>query len=80
MITIITMYRGHDAEMFVQAVKGELSDEDKKKWREGHKCDEFHCDDEVLCDDHNNLFFRLLDIKNSPEPTGLKNVDGENYD
>lgn len=78
-VTIITMYRGWDAEMFVQAVRGKLSTTDKEKWRKSHKCGTYHCANEDVCDDHNDMFFLELIPKQLPEPTGLNNIDGELY-
>ena len=78
MITVISMYRGYDAETFVQVVNGTLTDDEKDAWRKSHKCDVHHCDDEDICDDHNNMFFRTL-VPSGPEPTDLLNVDGERH-
>jgi hypothetical protein len=79
-ITVITMYRGYDAELFVHVVEGPLTEELKESWRKSHKCDQFHCDSDPIiddCDDHNNLFFRELEVCKSSAPCSLKNVDGE---
>lgn len=71
-VTIITMYRGHDAETFVQVVEGELTDKQKTKWRKAHNCDEF-CDDEF---DENNMFFQTAHVRKDQKPTDLLYADG----
>lgn len=77
-VTVITMYRADDAEIFTHVVEGELTAEQKKAWRKAHSCDEFAEQDEVLLLDFpNNMFFRVLDVSSSQEPCGLLNVDGE---
>ena len=59
-ITAITMYRSYDAEMFIQVVEGELTDEQKEAWRIAHKCDEHDPEPDDGCP--NNMFFRVLDV------------------
>ena len=72
LITVITMYRGHDAEMFTQAVVGRIDENERSKWRKAHGCDEHFPNDE----DMNNMFFRELEIlPNGKTPTNLLNVD-----
>jgi len=71
-VTVITMYRGCDAELFTQVVSGSLNQEERTKWRKMHKCDEY-CHD---VDDVNNMFFREIEINSDHEPTDLLNVDG----
>jgi hypothetical protein len=56
-ITVISMYRGYDAENFVQIVEGKLTKKQKAAWRKGHLCDEFYKGDG---DDTNNMFFRYF--------------------
>ena len=56
-VTVITMYRARDAEMFTQVVEGELTDEQKEEWRKAHKCDEHDPDPEDDGDTPNNMFF-----------------------
>lgn len=75
-VTVITMYRGYDAQMFCYVVEGELTPEQKIEWRKRHECDEF-CDSDD--EDQNNMFFRVTKIGGSGEPTRLLNVDGEQY-
>ena len=78
MITVITMYRGSDAEMFVQAVEGELTLSSRDAWRQAFRCDEYHCSEEYGCDDCNNMFFRTLDPETCHNPrSGLLLADGE---
>ena len=75
-VTIITMYRGHDAESFVQAVKGKMTDEQKDTWRKAHACDDYHPggqDDEDL----SNMFFREVELLESGTTSDLLNIDGE---
>lgn len=72
-VTVITMYRGHDAEMFTQVVEGELTAAQRDAWRKAHSCDDHFEGDE---DDYNNMFFRILMLR--PEILGtcdLMNVD-----
>ncbi len=74
LVTIITMYRGHDAETFVHAVRGTLTDEQRDEWRKAHECDGHYDGDE---DDMNNMFFRTMHLGENNEISGLKNADGE---
>ena len=81
MITVISMYRGHDAEQFVQIVEGELNEEQRAAWRKAHFCDEFYKGEDFSWgdgEDMNNMFFRTF---TKPVPNnqidGLLNVDGE---
>lgn len=74
MFTVITMWRGRDAAIFIQLVAGRLTEEQRQKWRETHDCD---IQDE---DDHNDMFFREFE---TPVPNGetdsLLNADGDTY-
>ena len=74
MLTVITMYRGWDAEMFCQVVEGELTDDQKSEWRKKHNCDEHYEGNE---DDLNNMFF-CVHAGANPADTVLNvvNVDG----
>ena len=77
-ITVITMYRGYDAEMFVRVIQGNLTEDEVDEWRKSHKCDEYHCDNDDTCDDHNNMFFRKLRVRSPATGTcDLVNVDGD---
>lgn len=73
-VTIITMYQGCDAETFVAAVDGELTDEQKTEWRREYLCDEF--DDSISDDDVNNMFFRLVKVLANDEIGDLLIADG----
>jgi hypothetical protein len=77
-VTVITMYRGHDAEVLVQVVEGRLTDEQKRAWRDAHGCDlpgEEDSDDDV-----NNMFFREFDAPvPNDQAADLFNADGETY-
>lgn len=78
LITIITMYRGHDAEMFVHAVKGTLTAEQRDAWRKAHYCDDhFEGRFEGDEDDMNNMFFRTLTLDEVGEPCTILTADGE---
>ena len=62
-VTVISMYRAHDAEMFVTVVEGSLSDEDKDGWRKSHSCDDHATtkdDDKV-----SNMGFREIDLNSA---------------
>ena len=75
-VTVITMYRGHDAEMFTQVVEGEMTAEQMDEWRKAHFCDQHGDVDED--DDYNNMFFRIIPLHSqATEVTDLLNVDGE---
>jgi hypothetical protein len=75
--TVITMYRGHDAEMFCHVVQGELTEAQRAEWRKTHDCDGEVADD----DDHlNNMFFRTVKPLLPGEMADLFNVDGEGED
>jgi hypothetical protein len=74
-VTVITMCRGYDAEMFCQVVDGPLTDEQKDKWREAHSCDAFYPED-ADPDDMNNMFFREVEILPVEKTADLLNVDG----
>ena len=76
-VTIITMYQGRDAETFVQAVDGELTDEQKSEWRKEYFCDEFD-DMEDKEDDYdvNNMFFRVVEVLPNIGLGGLLPADG----
>lgn len=75
MVTVITMYRGDDAEMFTQVVDGSLTSEERQKWRDAHNCDQ-PGDDEM--EDRSNMFFREFDKPLSAGKTSdLHDVDGE---
>ena len=54
MITVMTMFRGEDAEIFVQVVEGRLTPEQRAAWRAAHQCDVEEDGD----GDSNNMFFR----------------------
>ena len=73
-LTVITMYRGKDAETFVQVVEGVLTDEQKEEWSRAHCCDDHYDGDE---DDMNNMTFCVIE---QPLPNGtvgdLLNIDG----
>lgn len=77
-VTVITMYRAHDAEMFTQVIEGELTAEQRDEWRKVHFCDQHSGKDEDDWDGINNMFFRVIRVR-APE-TGtatMVNVDGE---
>ena len=76
-VTVITMYRARDAEMFTQVVEGELTDEQKEEWRKAHKCDEHDPDPEDDGDTPNNMFFRVLEVLPNEGTASLLNVDGD---
>jgi hypothetical protein len=73
-VTVITMYRGVDAEFFVQVVNGSLSAAQRDEWRKAHLCDDHYPEDE---DDQNSMFFRELLVKDKGKLHDLDNVDGE---
>ena len=77
-VTVITMYRSNDAELFTQVVEGELTDEQKEEWRKAHRCDEHDLEPDDDCP--NNLFFRVLDVlpnRGNDIYERLLNVDGD---
>lgn len=55
MLTLITMYRGFDAEIFTQVVEGRLTPEQRSNWRKAFQCDEHYNGPE---DDENAMWFR----------------------
>lgn len=64
LVTVITMFRGSDAEIFVQVVYGELTDDQKDEWRKAHSCDDYYKpEDPEDWDDVRNMFFRVLEIR-----------------
>lgn len=75
-VTVITMYRGYDAEMFTQVVEGTLTEEQRGEWRKVHGCDEHFRGDE---DETNNMFFRELEVAPNEGTTELVNVDEEMF-
>lgn len=76
--TVITMYRGHDAEMFTQVVAGKLTEQQRRAWRDAHGCDLDGDEDE---DDTNNLFFReITALVPNDKLADLLNVDGPEKD
>jgi len=76
-VTIITMYQGRDAETFVQAVDGELTDEQKSEWRKEYFCDEFDDMEDKEDDfDVNNMLFRVVKVLVNDEIGGLLSADG----
>lgn len=76
-VTIITMYRGWDAETFVQVVDGPLDTIMRDEWKKSHSCGRFHCDDKYNCDEHNDMWFREMKIKDCTKVHKLMNVDGD---
>jgi hypothetical protein len=70
-VTVITMWRGRDCEIFVAVVEGVLTDEEKKAWRQSHKCDEFYTD---KVEDENYMHFGVRDVLKSKEPSTLTNA------
>lgn len=75
-VTVITMYRGRDAESFVWVVRGPLTSEQHDTWRKRFKCDSYYKGNPC---DVNNMFFRQMDMGHSQKPPqAMKNVDGEN--
>lgn len=76
-VTIITMYQGRDAETFVQAVDGELTDKQKSEWRKEYFCDEFDDMDDKEDDfDVNNMFFRVVKVLSNDGLGELLPADG----
>lgn len=73
-VTVITMYRSHDAELFTQVVEGELTAEQMDAWRQAHSCDEY--DPLERDEDPSNMFFRVLDVLPNEGTADLLNVDG----
>ncbi len=72
-ITIITMYRGRDAETFVHAVIGRMTAKEKRAWRKEHECDSFYKGDE---DDRNSMFFCETTVTQAGRPCVMHNADG----
>lgn len=76
MLTLITMYRGWDAEIFTQVVEGRLTPEQRSKWRKAFNCDE-HYDGKP--DDENNMSFReFQDILPNHAIEDMFNACGDN--
>lgn len=78
LVTIITMYRGRDAEIMTNVVEGRLTKKDRQAWRKAHLCDEFYPANEDE-EDINNMFFRELETGTDHKPAALWNVDGEQH-
>ncbi len=78
-VTVITMYRAHDAEMFTQVVEGSLTDAQRQEWRDAHDCDGEAAEDAFSDELPNNLFFRELVVMPNTGVAMIKNVDGEEY-
>lgn len=79
-VTVITMYRASDAEMFVHVVDGQLTAEQREAWRKGHLCDDFCPEEEEDDGCVNNMCFREIkaeDFAKPDVPCGLLNWDGE---
>jgi len=76
-VTVITMFRGYDAEIFTQVVAGELTEKQRDAWRKAHFCDQ-HCNVSEEEDGYNSMFFRAIRVQ-TPEAgtTHLINVNGE---
>ena len=75
MFTLITMYRGWDAEIFTQVVEGRLTPEQRSKWRKAFNCDE-HYDGKP--DDENNMWFREFeDILPNHTMEDMLNASGD---
>jgi len=70
-VTVVTMYRGHDAETFVGVVEGKLTDEQKDAWRKTHKCDQYGPKEP---DDENNMGFRVVHTLHRSQTGDLKNI------
>ncbi len=78
--TVITMYRGHDAEMFTQVVGGKLTEEQRRAWRDAHGCDQEDADEDDY-DNINNMFFReITALVPNDKLADLLNVDGPEKD
>lgn len=76
-VTVVTMYRGQDAETFVQVVEGELDEDQRDAWRKAHFCDQ-HCHVSEDHDNYNNMFFRVMRVRAPEAGTAtMVNVDGE---
>lgn len=75
-VTIITMYQGRDAETFVAAVDGELTEDQQTAWRKEYFCDEFFDNEENDPDDINNMFFRVVKVLVNDEIGDLLTADG----
>ena len=77
LVTTITMFRAHDAEMFTHTVQGVISLEDRVVWRAAHFCDEFHLDEDGEPEEEqNNMFFRTFELGSGDGTCDLLNVDG----
>ena len=68
MLTIVSMYRGHDAETFCQVVDCEMTDEQKAAWRKAHNCDE-HYEGDTKAQDNEQ------DNETDKEPVGRRDPD-----
>jgi hypothetical protein len=79
MITVITMYRGSDAEMFTQVVQGRLTPEMRKEWRQRHQCDLPLDHPDADDTDASNMFFREFEqplVSGAFGMYSVYNVDG----
>ena len=72
-VTIISMYQGSTGSTFVQAVEGELSEEQKGKWRKVHICDEFY-PEHYPKDDKNEMYFHTVDALPNDDKTYEEDV------
>lgn len=81
LVTVITMWRGHDAETFVRAVDGKVSHSQRCEWRKAHNCDQYYDGPE---DDLNNMCFREMEVLPNedvyePWNNDLLNIDGGDW-
>ena len=78
-LTVVTMYRADDAEFFCQLVQGQLTDEQRRQWRDAHGADKLTQEEADEQDaEQDNMFFRAFKwpLLND-EIEDLLNVDGE---
>lgn len=61
-ITIVTLYRGHSAETYVAAVKGELTPEQKRGF-----IDRFQVNEAKDDDDEDTMGFAVVELHEQPE-------------
>ena len=78
-VTVITLHRVCDDEIYTQVVCGRLDDEQREEWRRTYSCDEYSIGNTALGEDGNVMYFRELLIKQGRGNHGLINVDGEGY-
>ena len=71
-VTVITMHRYWDAEVFTSVVNGVLTGEEMDAWRKSHNCDG---EDDSL----NSMSFTTLELLQSHKPIDLENVDEETH-